>query len=142
MSAIRDAWTVVYELSPHHLYCVKPSDLNVEVRSLCPGLPFLPGLLVLFLVHVVCMTSFVSAWTESGKIDPAWYRLIPVLLLWALLVPADLKFRLQGTTAAQREVFDIGVVNWIGLLSILGSVLLFGIVFLVVFAESVRRLIG
>ncbi len=103
-------------LSPVWLYRARPTDFE-DNGSICAGVMFMPGLLSLLAFHIAFL-GFPVAILIRVEWQPAilWLT-VPVLLLWAVLIPADIKFRLQGATREQRWLFDLEFINWFGLVT-------------------------
>lgn len=102
------------DVSPAWLFRAKPADFTDQVGAVCSGVysPF--GWLALLGIHFV---SFGLPFTVAAVWGwQSWLPLLtlPTVLLWALLMPADIKFRRQRPTRGERGEFDSAVINWIG----------------------------
>ena len=111
----QSSWSSFWEIvNPTWMFRCKPSDFSGEGTSICPGIFWLLGLIGLLALHAGSIWFCLFLW----QFGPGWglASFVPVCLLWVVLVPADVKFRLQRPTRREREGFDNAVVNWFGLI--------------------------
>jgi hypothetical protein len=99
--------------SPAWLFRAKPA----EYREVGGGFDNreIPGFLGLLLYHVVFLGYPIAYWIQIGWHPAVLCMTVPVVLLWLVLVPADVKFRLQGANREQRSGFDLHVIEWFAL---------------------------
>lgn len=128
-------WQLV---SPTWLFRAKPADYE-DSGGICPGLLFVPGLMALLFVHVLFLGFPVAVLIQVGWYPKVLWLTLPVLLLWAVLIPADVKFRLQKATPWDVWQFDRHFINWFGFVfwpMALASVVIGGLVAVVWWAVS------
>jgi len=108
------------EVNPSWMFQVHPREYTGYQHTwICPGVFYLAGWQGLFLFHYACFLPFLNALFRNGYQSSLLLYLLPIVVLWLILVPADVKFRLQRPTRAERNGFDNAVINWFGLLSAL-----------------------
>ena len=103
--------------SPVWLFRAKPEDFPEPDGSPCSGPFALRGLTGLLAIHFISFGLPITLWLTVGGSWWLWLLTIPVLLLWAVLVPADIQFRIQKPTRDQRAEYDNHFVNWFGLVT-------------------------
>jgi hypothetical protein len=101
------------EASPAWLFRAKPTDF-ANSGGICPGLLFVPGLMALLLFHIALLGFPIAILITVGWHPGVLWMTLPVLLLWAVLIPADIKFRRQGATVADVLSLDQCFINWFG----------------------------
>jgi len=106
------------EINPSWMFDARPRDYTgFQHTWICPGVFYLAGQMYLFLLHWACFTTFLNTLCTNGYRSNQLLYLLPVMVLWLLGVSADIKFRLQRPTRAERDGFDNAFVNWFGFLS-------------------------
>lgn len=106
-------------LNPVWMFRCRPADFRgwAGDSSICPGVFWVPGMAALLSLHMATSLGCWFLWRSHGSW--AFLSLVPLGVLWAWFVTADVKFRRQGPTRQQRWGFDNAVINWFGLASTL-----------------------
>lgn len=99
--------------SPAWLFRAKPAEY-ADPGGLCMGVCWLPGLSALFAIHFLLLGIPVQIWLLDGWHPLLALWLIPVAVLWAAAIVADIRFRRQGATLEQIIWFDNTFINWFG----------------------------
>lgn len=118
------------DASPAWLFRAKPADY-MDCGGICPGLLFVPGLMALLLVHILFLGFPLAVLLQVGWYPEILWLTLPVLLLWVILIPADVKFRLQKATLWDVWQFDRHFIYWFGFVFwpvVLASAVIAGVV--------------
>jgi hypothetical protein len=121
--------------SPAWLYRCRPAEFRGNPwLGEDPGLSLANlGVFILFLVHFACIAPVITAVAREGFHVVQCLWLLPLIALWAFLVPADIRFRLLGANRQQRLAFDHAALEWFARVSFT----LFSLVFVVVWPVSI-----
>ncbi len=105
--------TVWDALNPVSMFRCQPADFCGYFPSICLGIYWMPGMVSLMALPFAGVWGCWQLWQVAG----AWSLLtfVPFGLVWSWLMVADVAFRRQSPTRAERAGFDHAVVNWFGL---------------------------